>query len=155
MSDLNLCQFIGRAGKDPEIRYLTNGDAVANFSLAVGWKTKDKEGVEWVRCNAFGKLAEIVGEYVEKGKQVYVSGRMATRKWQDRDGNDRYTTEINVDRLQLLGGRRDDQEDGEEERRETQPTRTHSEMKAAARSQAPAPARKSTGFDDMDDDIPF
>ena len=66
-NDLNLCQFIGRAGRDPETRYMANGDAVTNFSLGVGWKGKDKEGVEWVRCTAFGKLAEIVGKYVTKG----------------------------------------------------------------------------------------
>jgi len=102
--DLNLCQFIGRLGKDPETRYSPSGEAVTNFSIAVGWKGKDKEGTEWVRCSTFGKLAEIAGEYLKKGKQCYVAGRMNTRKWTDKDGADRYSTEINVDRLQLLGG---------------------------------------------------
>jgi single-strand DNA-binding protein len=110
-NDLNLCQFIGRAGKDPEVRYTSGGDAVCNFSIAASqsWKDKTtgekKEKTEWVNCSAFGKLAEIVGEYVKKGKQVYVAGRMETRKWQDKDGADRYTTEIRVDQLQLLGGK--------------------------------------------------
>lgn len=104
-SDLNLCQFIGHVGRDPETRYTAAGDAVTNFSLGVGWKTKDKEGTEWVRCTAFGKVAEIAGEYLRKGKQCYVAGRMSTRKWTDKDGQDKWTTEINVDRLQLLGGK--------------------------------------------------
>lgn len=103
-NDLNLCQFIGRAGRDAEVRYMPSGEAVANISIGVGWKSKDKEGTEWVRCNAFGKLAEIVGQYVKKGKQVYVAGRFSTRKWTDKDGVERYSTEINLDRLQLLGG---------------------------------------------------
>ena len=106
-TDLNLCQFIGRLGKDPETRYMTGGDAVVNFSVAVGWKSKEKEGTEWVRCTAFGKLAEICGQYLKKGSQVYVAGRMATRKWQDKDGQDRYTTEITLDRMQILGSRQD------------------------------------------------
>jgi len=130
-NDLNLCQFIGRAGKDAETRYTPSGDAIANFSIAVGWKGKDKEGTEWVRCSAFGKLGEICGQYITKGKQVYVAGRMNTRKWQDKDGQDRYTTEISVDRMQLLGG-------GEGEQR-----------------QAGKPAAKAAptgGFDD--DDLP-
>lgn len=142
-NDLNNCTFIGRLGKDPETRFLPNGDAVTNFTLAVGWKGKDKEGTEWVRCNTFGKLAEICGEYLSKGKQCFVSGRMSTREW-EKDGVKRYTTEINVDRMQLLGSR----DDGGER------------APGAQQRQASAPARKaapatSTGFDDMDDSIPF
>ena len=136
MSDLNQCQFIGRLGKDPETRYLANGDAVTNFSLAVGWKTKEKEGVEWVRCTAFGKLADIAGQYLVKGKQCYVSGRMTTRKWQDKDGQDRYTTEIMVDRLQLLGSK-----DDAPRQQEKPAEKPRSEQRAT--------------FDEMDDDIPF
>ena len=110
---LNLCQFIGNLGKDPEVRYMPNGDPVANFSIGVSqsWKDKatgeKKEATEWVRCTAYGKLAEVCGQYLKKGKQVYVSGRMNTRKWQDKEGQDRYTTEINVDQMQMLGGRDD------------------------------------------------
>ena len=107
MNDLNLCQFIGRLGKDPEQRYLPNGDAVVNFSLAVGWKGKEKEGCEWVNVVAFKKLAEIIAKYCAKGHQVYISGKMRTRKWQDRDGADRYTTEIVADQIQMLGAKGD------------------------------------------------
>ena len=112
-NDLNLCQFIGRLGKDPELRYMPSGDPVANFSIAVGsqWKDKSsgekKESTEWVRIAAFGKLAEIIGEYCTKGKQVYVAGRMQTRKWEDKDGVTKYSTEVIADRLQLLGSKSD------------------------------------------------
>jgi len=141
-NDLNLCQFIGRAGKDPEVRYLPNGDAVCNFSIAVGssWKDKSgekKEATEWVNVSAFGKLAEIVGEYVKKGKQVYIAGRMSTRKWQDKEGVDRYTTEIRADSMQLLGGRDEQQK----------PEAPKSNRERAKAYQA--------GGDDMADDIPF
>ena len=102
-NDLNLCQFIGRLGKDPETRYMPNGDAVCNFSIACGWKSKDKEGAEWVRVATFGKLAEICGQYLKKGSQVYVAGRFQTRKWTDKDGVEKYSTEIMGDRMQMLG----------------------------------------------------
>lgn len=105
MNDLNLCNFIGRLGRDPETRYLPDGSAVCNFSIAVGWKSKDKEGAEWVRLSAFGKLAEICGEHLKKGSQVYVAGRLQTRKWKDKDGADKYTTEIMCDRMQMLGSK--------------------------------------------------
>jgi single-strand DNA-binding protein len=103
-NDLNQCQFIGRLGKDPEQRFLPNGDAVVNFSLAVGWKGKDKEGCEWVNVVAFKKLAEIIAQYCTKGQQVYISGKMRTLKWQDKEGQDRYSTEIVADKMQMLGG---------------------------------------------------
>ena len=102
-NDLNQCNFIGRAGQDPEIRYAPSGTAVCNFSIAVGYKYKDEESTEWVRVVAFGKLAEIIGEYVHKGKQLFVSGRMQTRSWEDKDGNKRYTTEIIANNVQFLG----------------------------------------------------
>ena len=108
-NDLNLCQFIGRLGKDPEQRFLPNGDAVVNFTLAVGWKGKDKEGCEWVNVVAFKKLAEIIAQYCTKGQQIYVSGKMRTRKWQDRDGDDRYSVEVVADQMQLLGSKGDAQ----------------------------------------------
>lgn len=102
-NDLNQCSFIGRLGKDPETRYLASGDAVTNFAIAVGWKSKDKEGAEWVNVVAFGKLGEIVGEYCAKGKQVFVSGRMKTDKY-EKDGQTHYSTKIIADKVQLLGG---------------------------------------------------
>ena len=108
-NDLNQCQFIGRLGDNPDVKYMQNGDAVANFVIACGEKWKDKNGqpqesTEWVRCTAYRKLAEIIGEYLAKGSQVYVSGKMKTRKWQDQQGQDRYTTEVIVNNMQMLGG---------------------------------------------------
>ena len=138
-NDLNQCNFIGRLGADPDSRYLSNGDAVCNFRIAVGWKGKDKEGAEWVPCTAYGKLAEICGEYLRKGSQVFVSGRFITRKWQDKDGNDRYTSEINLDRMQMLGSKA-----GSDTDRPAAPSR-----EPAAK---PAP---SGGVADMESDIPF
>ena len=113
MSDLNRCDFIGRLGQDPETKYMPSGSAVANFSIAVSSKWKDKqtgqqqERTEWVRCSAFGKLAEIIEKYLRKGSQVYISGEMQTRKWQDKEGNDRYTTEIKVRDMKMLGSKAD------------------------------------------------
>lgn len=109
-NDLNQCQFIGRLGQDPEMRYMPSGDAVASFSVACGEKWKDKQGVaqertEWVNCAAFGKLAEIIGEYLKKGSQVFVSGKMKTEKYQAQDGTDRYSTKIIVQNMQMLGSR--------------------------------------------------
>lgn len=138
-NDLNQCNFIGRLGADPESRYLSNGDAVCNFRIAVGWKGKEKEGAEWVPCTAYGKLAEICGEYLRKGSQVFVSGRFVTRKWQDKDGNDRYTSEINLDRMQMLGSKA-----GSDTDRPAAPSREPASK--------PAP---SGGVADMADDIPF
>lgn len=135
-NDLNLCQFIGRLGREPEQRFLANGDAVVNFSLAVGWKGKDKEGVEWVNVVAFKKLAEIIAKYCVKGQMIYVAGKMRTRKWQDREGQDRYSVEIVADQMQMLG-RAGDSPAPQQER--------------PAQSQ---PAAQSGGFDDQDA-IPF
>lgn len=103
MNDLNHCIFIGRLGQDPDPRYLPNGDAATSFSIACGWKSKDKEGTEWIRISTFGKLAEICGQYLKKGSQVFVSGRLTTRKWKDKEGNERYSTEIVADKMQMLG----------------------------------------------------
>ena len=145
MSDLNQCQFIGRLGRDVEMRYMTNGKAVASFSIAVGsqWKDKEsgekKESVEWVNITAFDKLAEICAEYLQKGSQIYVSGKFKTEKFQDKDtGADRYSTKIIADQMQMLGGKQSGQ----------------AEQKEASSPAKPAP--KSTSFDDFDNDtIPF
>lgn len=110
-NDLNKCLFIGRLGADPEIRYMPNGKAVANFRIAVGssWKDKQtgdkKEQTEWVSIVAFDKLGEICAEHLRKGSQVFIEGAMRTRKWQDKEGKDRYTTEIVAQSMQMLGGR--------------------------------------------------
>ena len=146
-NDLNLCQFIGRIGNDPEIRHLPNGDAVANISVAVGSKWKDKnsgevkESTEWVRCSAFRQLAEIIGKYLKKGSKVYISGRMQTRKYQAQDGSDRYSTEIVLDNMQMLDGK----PDGQAPRQQQQP-RMDAQNRASMGAQAPA---------EFDDDIPF
>lgn len=105
-NDLNLCQFIGRLGSDPDVKHLDSGTIVANFSIAVGHKYKDTETTEWVRVTAFGKLAEIVERFCVKGKQIYVQGRMQTRSW-EKDGVKRFSTEIIADRIQLLGSKSD------------------------------------------------
>lgn len=147
-NDLNQCQFIGRLGKDVETRYLPEGDAVSSFSLACNWKGRDTEGVEWIRIVAFGKLAEICAEYLHSGSQVYISGRMRTRKWQAKDGTDRYTTEIVADRMQMLGGRKDSNSATAED---------YAKAKGGSAGAAPPPKQQRTagGFDEMDSDIPF
>ena len=112
MASLNKVMLIGNLGKDPEVRYTTSGQAVASFNLATSEKFKNKSGeweerTEWHRVTLWGKLAEIAGEYLAKGKTVYIEGRLQTRKWTDRDGNDKYTTEIVGDKMQMLGGKGD------------------------------------------------
>lgn len=110
MSSVNKVTLIGNLGRDPEMRYMPNGDAVANVSIATTSSYKDKEGkkietTEWHRTVFFGKLAEIVGEYCKKGSQIYVEGALRTRKWQDKDGVEKYTTEVVGGEMKLLGGR--------------------------------------------------
>jgi len=140
--DLNQCNFIGRMGGDPTVRYSPDGKAVANISLACGWKSKDKEGVEWVKVVFFGKLAEIVGEYLKKGSQIFVEGRLQTRKWQDKDGQDRYTTEIVANQMQMLGSR------GGADTPPEDCNKGHQQSTGGIPAAAPA-------TDDFDDDIPF
>lgn len=106
---LNQCNFIGRVGRDPETRYTADGKAIANFSIAVDGWGKEKT-TEWVRITAFGKTAEVVGQYCQKGKQLFVSGRMQTRRWTDKEGQERFTTEIIADQVQLLGSKSEDGE---------------------------------------------
>lgn len=111
---LNKCLFIGNLTADPEIRTMPNGEQVANFSIALNERYKAKDGnivenVEYVRIVLYRRLAEIAGQYLHRGSQVYIEGRLKTRKWQDSNGQDRYTTEIQGDNLQMLGGRQDEQ----------------------------------------------
>lgn len=115
MPSVNRVTLIGHCGKDPEVRYMPNGDAVANVSLATTDKWNDKNGdkqerTEWHRLSFFTKLAQIVEKYVKKGDAIYVEGKLQTRKWADKDGQDRYTTEIVCDRMQMLGGRSEPRE---------------------------------------------
>jgi len=109
--DLNRCEFIGRLGKDPEVKYMPSGDAIANFDIAVGKAWKDKNGetqesTQWIRIVAFKGLAEVCGQFLEKGKQVYIAGEWRTRKWEDKDGRDRYTTEVVANDMQMLGSKK-------------------------------------------------
>jgi len=105
MSDLNQCQFIGRLGKDPEIRRTADGKAIASFSIACGWKSKDKEGTDWIPVTAFGKLAEIVEKYISKGSQIFIQGQFKTDKYTDKNGVDKYSTKIYAESIQMLGGK--------------------------------------------------
>lgn len=112
MAGVNKVILVGHLGKDPEMRYAASGLAIANFSLATSENRKDKEGnketkTEWHRIVAFGKLAEICGEYLNKGKQIYIEGRIQTNKWEDKEGNTRYTTEIIASTMQMLGSKGD------------------------------------------------
>lgn len=113
MASLNKAIIIGHLGKDPESRFMSDGSAVCNFSVATAesWKDKasgeKKEATEWHRVSAFGKLAEICGQYLKKGALVYLEGKITTRKWKDKEGNDRYSTEIRADQMKMLGGKPD------------------------------------------------
>jgi single-strand DNA-binding protein len=152
MASVNKVILIGNLGADPETRYLPSGDAVTNIRIATSEKWKDKSGeqqehTEWHRISFFGKLAEIAGEYLKKGSPVYVEGRIRTRKWQDKDGQDKYSTEIVADRMQLIGTRSGG------DRGEREPATTES---GGTRRAPPKPGPKTPGaFDQMDDDIPF
>lgn len=134
MNDLNHCQFIGRLGKDVELRFSGQNDAVATFSLACGWKTKTKEGTEWINVTVFGKLAEICAEYLKKGSQVYVSGRMRSEKYTTKEGIEKTGTKIIADTMQMLGGK--------DSAKYAQPEKTKSESEE---KQEPM----------LEDDIPF
>jgi single-strand DNA-binding protein len=149
MASVNKVILVGNLGKDPETRYMPNGDAVCNFSIATSeqWTDKQsgekKETTEWHNIVAFRKLAEICAKYLAKGSSVYVEGRIKTEKWQDKEGNDRYTTKIYADNMRMLGGKRD----GDAQRSESAPE---------PRPQRAAPAPQGNGsFDDFEDDIPF
>ncbi len=163
MASVNKVILVGNLGKDPESRYMPNGDAVVNITLATTdtWKDKNsgekKEATEWHRVVFFRKLAEIAGQYLKKGSQVYIEGSLKTRKWQDKDGQDRYTTEIVADTMQMLGSR---QGMGDAPSREG--GRSSSSYDASAAKPASAPANASansnaggSGFNDFEDDIPF
>ena len=159
MASVNKVIIVGNLGRDPETRYLPSGEAVTNISVATTdtWKDKTsgekKEATEWHRVAFFGKLAEISGEYLKKGSQVYVEGRLRTRKYQDKEtGKDRYSTEIIGDRMQMLGSRAG----AGEARGGSGEPRGEAGGEAGAKGEAKPAAKKPAGkFDDMEDDIPF
>jgi single-strand DNA-binding protein len=177
MASVNKVIVLGNLGRDPELRYTPSGAAVCNVSIATtrNWKSKDsgerQEETEWHRVVFYDRLAEIAGEYLKKGRPVYVEGRLKTRKWQDKEGRDQYTTEIIAEQMQLLGGREDGgggssygggsrgaPQGGGDDYGHEAPERQERPARPAARPapQRPAPAPKpASSFDDMDDDIPF
>lgn len=156
MASVNKVILIGNLGRDPEVRYAPSGDAIANVTLATTETWKDKNGekqekTEWHRVSFFGKTAEVVGQYLKKGSQVYVEGRIQTRKWTDKEGQERYTTEIVADKMQMLGGRSgsasmDSSDSGENRRPAARP---------ASSSNNSQPQSGGPSFDDLEDDIPF
>ncbi|OON59238.1 single-stranded DNA-binding protein [Massilia sp. KIM] len=167
MASVNKVIIVGNLGRDPEIRYMPSGDAIANIAVATSYRSKDrntgeqKELTEWHRISFFGRLAEIVGQYLKKGSSVYVEGRLQTRKYTDKDGIERYATDIIAENMQMLGGRQgmgggsdmgmgggmDDDYSAPQQR----PAPRQAPPAPAARPQ-PKPA---PNFSDMDDDIPF
>ena len=161
MASVNKVILVGNCGRDPEVRYLPSGGAVANVSIATTSRRKDRssgefvEETQWHRVTFFERLAEVVGEYVKKGTPIYIEGRLTYRKYTDKDGIEKNATDIIASEMQLLGGRQGmggpaDEEGGGAPRRSAAPA-----PRPAASAPRQAPAKASSGFDDMDDDIPF
>jgi len=173
MASVNKVIIVGNLGRDPEVRYMPSGDAIANIAVATSYKSKDrntgeqKELTEWHRISFFGRLAEIVAQYLKKGSSVYVEGRLQTRKYTDKDGIERYATDVIAENMQMLGGRQGMGGDGggmgggmggggmDDEYSAPQQPRQQ-----APRQAPPAPAARpqpkpAPNFSDMDDDIPF
>lgn len=160
MASVNKVILVGNLGRDPEVRYSPDGAAICNISVATtsNWKDKasgeKREETEWHRVVLYNKLAEIAGEYLKKGRSVYIEGRLKTRKWQDKDtGADRFSTEIVADQMQMLGGREGDdgQTQGQRRPQQRQPIGNGEQVARTAY----APPSGGGGFNDMDDDIPF
>jgi len=159
MASINKVILIGNLGRDPEVRYTPNGAAICNITIATSRNWKDKtsgekvEETEWHRVVFYDRLAEIAGEYLKKGRSVYVEGRLKTRKWQDKEGADHYTTEIVASDMQMLGSR---EGMGGGDDNAARGAGRDAGGEGARPAAKPAGAQKSaTGFDDMDDDIPF
>jgi single-strand DNA-binding protein len=172
MASVNKVILIGNLGRDPEVRYTPSGSAVCNVTLATtrSWKSKESgekiEETEWHRIVFYDRLAEIAGEYLKKGRSIYVEGRLKTRKWTDKDGAEKYTTEVIAQEMNMLGSREgmggggggaEEDGGGYSEQRSAPPQRSAPASRPAAQAAArPAPPQKSsTSFDTMDDDIPF
>ncbi len=156
MASVNKVILIGNLGRDPETRYLPNGDQVTNITVATSetWKDKNsgeqKESTEWHRVVFFRRLAEIAGQYLKKGSQVYIEGRLRTRKWQGQDGQDRYTTEIHADEMKMLGKR-----EGQGAPASDGPRDSGGGSRGGQSKPASQPAAGGGNFNDFDDDIPF
>ncbi len=165
MASVNKVILIGNLGRDPEMRYMPSGDAIANFSIATTETWKDKSGekqekTEWHRISMFGRLAEIAGEYLKKGSSVYIEGRLQTRKWQNKEGQDQYTTEVVANEMKMLGGRSGGNTfevmDKEASGGSSRPARSSERSAPPPEGGAAKPAaRKADDFDDFGDDIPF
>ncbi|MFA6921560.1 MAG: single-stranded DNA-binding protein [Gallionella sp.] len=161
---VNKVILIGRLGKDPETRYMPNGEAVTNATLATSENWKDKSGVkqektEWHNLVFYRRLAEVAGEYLKKGSMIYVEGKLQTRKWQDKEGKDRYTTDIIVNEMTMLGGKSTGGNfEVVEDQQYSAPQQSAPQRSAPARSAPPAAApaqSQARNFDNFDDDIPF
>ena len=164
MASVNKVIIVGNLGRDPEVRYTPDGAAICNVSIATtsNWKDKTtgekKEETEWHRVVFYNRLAEIAGEYLKKGRSVYIEGRLKTRKWQDKDtGADRFSTDIVADQMQMLGGREDGGGQQQERQAPAQQQRSAPRPSAPRQAARPAPApAPAPNFADMDDDqIPF
>ncbi len=157
---VNKVILIGRLGKDPETRYMPNGEAVTNATLATSENWKDKSGVkqektEWHNLTFYRKLAEIAGEYLKKGSMIYVEGKLQTRKWQDKEGKDRYTTDIIVNEMNMLGGKSTGGSFEVVEEQQSAPQRSAPAAPRTAPPAASSSASQGRSFDNFDDDIPF
>jgi single-strand DNA-binding protein len=158
MASVNKVILVGNLGRDPETRYMPNGDAVTNITLATTETWKDRtsgerqEKTEWHRVTFYRRLAEIAGEYLKKGSQVYVEGRLETRKWTDKEGKDRYTTEIIAAEMKMLGSRAGAGAPSYDASDDSSGARPAAKAPAGG---AKAPAKGPAGIADMDDDIPF
>ncbi len=161
MASVNKVIIVGNLGRDPETRYMPNGDAVTNIAVATteSWKDKNtgekKELTEWHRITFYRKLAEIAGQYLKKGSQVYVEGRLQTRKWTDKDGVERYTTEIIADTMQMLGSRQGMGGGASMDEDYGSAPAPRQNTGGGAGASRPAAQRPAPNFSDMDDDIPF
>ena len=154
---INKVILIGRLGQDPELKYMPNGDAVANFSIATSESWKDQRGqkqerTEWHRCTAYRKVAEIIGEYLRKGANIYIEGKLQTREWTDQQGQKRYTTEIIVNEMQMLDGRNGNAAPAGGQPASTRPAQQRPSAGAPAAGAAPTYSEPPMDFDD---DIPF
>lgn len=163
MASVNKVIIVGNLGRDPETRYMPNGEAVTNVAVATteSWKDKNsgdkKEVTEWHRITFYRKLAEIAGQYLKKGSSVYIEGRLQTRKWTDKDGVERYTTEIIADTMQMLGGKPGAGGGSASMDDDYGSSAPAPRQSSGGGSSAPRPAAKpaASNFNDMDDDIPF